>query len=91
VLRRCDKVLDAVVVALPGHRDELELHAAVTGTVAGAGRLEDVVRAQLPDYMRPRSYTWIPEFPLNPNGKVDRARVLSVISGTAGESDGSPR
>lgn len=79
VLRGSGQVIDAVVVALKDANGDMALHAVVSGEPDGAHGLAEVAKAHLPDYMRPRSYTWIPEMPLNPNGKLDRTRVKAEL------------
>ncbi|MFC5186002.1 non-ribosomal peptide synthetase/MFS transporter [Actinomadura harenae] len=43
--------------------------------VSDAAGARGILRALLPDYMVPSTITFLPELPLNPNGKVDRARL----------------
>ncbi|WEH37235.1 amino acid adenylation domain-containing protein [Streptomyces sp. AM 4-1-1] len=77
-LRRCEGVSDALVLALPGRGEELELHAACSGSA----RSEDLarkLRRLLPPYMLPRTIAVRPELPLNSNGKIDRRAVATTL------------
>jgi surfactin synthase thioesterase subunit/MFS family permease len=75
VLRGQPGVSDAVVVVHdfgPSAAPDKRLVAYVTGA---ADDLRDALKAQLPDYMVPSSFTVLDEFPLSPNGKLDRAAL----------------
>lgn len=77
-LTEIDGVVQAVVDAWPDHQGELVLIAYL---VAGGGSLasNSELRAQLaktlPGYMIPQRFEWRDEFPLTPNGKVDRKKL----------------
>ena len=45
--------------------------------------LREHVRARLPDFMVPAGIVIVPEFPLTPHNKVDRAALRSLGTGTA--------
>ncbi|ERN42088.1 amino acid adenylation domain protein [Rubidibacter lacunae KORDI 51-2] len=47
-----------------------------------ATELQQWLRQQLPEYMIPAWFTWLPDFPLTPNRKIDR-KALPVPSGEA--------
>jgi amino acid adenylation domain-containing protein len=64
----------AVVVAHPQADDSTRLAAYVTGP-ATAAELAAFLRARLPDYMVPATFTALAELPLNANNKVDRAAL----------------
>lgn len=74
VLRQHPSVADAVVV-VRADGGEPELTAYVVAT-AGAkdveSQLRQALRAQLPFYMVPGTFVFLPALPLTPNGKVDR-------------------
>jgi amino acid adenylation domain-containing protein len=78
VLRRCDAVTDAAVLAVDRGPGVTELHAVVVGTAGADAELDHAVREALPDYMRPLTYTWLPAMPLNANGKVDWRQVTDA-------------
>lgn len=56
-------------------RSERQLVAYVVGqtkTPPTAGELRDHVRANLPEYMVPSAFVFLPALPLSPSGKIDR-------------------
>ncbi|MEO8069367.1 MAG: amino acid adenylation domain-containing protein [Flavobacteriales bacterium] len=63
-----EKQLTAYVVPLPGHDSETDTQAQEQ-LVAG---LREQLRGQLPEHMMPSAFVVMKEFPLNPNGKVDK-------------------
>ncbi|SBT43773.1 AMP-binding protein [Micromonospora auratinigra] len=73
-LRGCPGVEDAVAVARAGDAGT-ELVVFYTGTPTAPAELSRGLRQVLPKGMLPRSYRHVPEFPLNSNRKVDRARL----------------
>ncbi len=87
-LRRCTGVREAVVLAVQGDgevRDKrltayLVLHEHNDSPSAEALRAQ--LRQYLPDYMSPVDYVFLSAFPLNANGKVERA-LLPVPAAVA--------
>ncbi|MFJ9312436.1 AMP-binding protein [Streptomyces cyaneofuscatus] len=77
-LRSCPGVTDAVVVARTD-RPTPVLQAAYTGDALDPGPLLRTLQQRLPGYMVPRTLLHLPELPLNPNGKTDRAAVLAAV------------
>ncbi|MGW5532275.1 amino acid adenylation domain-containing protein, partial [Streptomyces xanthochromogenes] len=77
MLRRCPGVAEAAV-AVSGDDDNRRLTGYVV-PVPGQALTPDFVRRTLaqtlPDYMVPASVLLLEELPLNPNGKLDRARL----------------
>ncbi|QUQ65089.1 non-ribosomal peptide synthetase [Kutzneria sp. CA-103260] len=71
-LRGNDGVADAVVVVR-----EDEGHKRLVGYVVGDGQadLRAHLAKSLPEYMVPAGFVWLDRFPLNPNGKLDRAAL----------------
>ncbi|MEU0884351.1 AMP-binding protein [Lentzea sp. NPDC005914] len=74
-LRDHPAVQDAVA-----YLDDDDLRVAYTGTRTAPATFTEMLGQRLPRYMVPDGYDWMSELPLNPNGKVDRARVQAVIS-----------
>ncbi|MGW4210848.1 AMP-binding protein [Lentzea sp. NPDC004789] len=72
-LRDHPAVQDAVA-----YLDEDNLRVAYTGTRTTPATFTELLGARLPRYMVPDTYAWLSELPLNPNGKIDRARVQAV-------------
>jgi amino acid adenylation domain-containing protein len=74
-LERQPDVAGAVVCARPGPDNELQLVAYVVPEAGRSGTAETLrhaLRASLPGYMIPAAFVFLDEFPLSPNGKVDR-------------------
>jgi natural product biosynthesis luciferase-like monooxygenase protein len=65
----------AAAVAVRGEGARREIVAYCLPAGADPGELAAFVRRSLPDYMLPTSYVFLDEFPLTPNGKVDRKRL----------------
>ena len=68
-------VQDAVVVVKQFQAGDDRLVAYLVlepETDLAANDLRNYLRQQLPDYMLPAAFVFLPEFPLTPNGKVDR-------------------
>jgi len=81
VLRAHPAVVDAVVSAVPDGTGSNRLVAdVVTRQPITAGQLRRGCAAELPSYAVPTAFRLVAEFPLTPNGKVDRA-ALSVQCG----------
>ena len=73
-LRKLAGVRDAVVM---GQRDGQDDHRLVAYLVAGdvaptIGWLQHALRENLPDYLVPARFVFLPGLPLTPNGKIDR-------------------
>jgi amino acid adenylation domain-containing protein len=72
---RLDAVKAAVVHAQPDREGEQRLVAYIItapGKTATVGELRRGLGRSLPDFMMPSSFVFLEEFPLLPNGKVDR-------------------
>lgn len=84
-LRRCPGVREAVVTKrIFGEGDErlvaflVEDDAARNGQGSTAKRLRQKLKRALPEWMVPNLFLAVPELPLNPNGKVDRAALSRI-------------
>ena len=95
VLRVCPGVGEAVVVAA-GDGAQRHLAGYVT-PAAGAdpsvlrpSALREFAASRLPDYLVPSGFAVLDRFPLNANGKVDRAALPAPELAAAREAAGSP-
>ncbi|QFZ21137.1 non-ribosomal peptide synthetase [Saccharothrix syringae] len=81
-LRDDRDVRDAAVVATGERADtrRLEAFLVLTGPLAG---VRARVSRVLPEHLLPDLWFEVPELPLNPNGKVDRAALRSQPQGSA--------
>lgn len=53
-------------------------------------QLRQFASRELPDYMLPSALVWLDEFPLTPNGKVDRRALPAPAQGPAGGRNDTP-
>jgi thioesterase domain-containing protein/acyl carrier protein len=74
ILRAIPGVAEVLVVAEPRTEGDPRLVAYWVGT-ARREHLVEAARRHLPGYMVPASYVLLDAFPLNTNGKIDRARL----------------
>jgi amino acid adenylation domain-containing protein len=72
VLRKCEGVKAAVVRAIELEPGDRRLVAFVVGEEASQARQwKELLSRQLPSYMIPAEFVWVPSFPTTPGGKVD--------------------
>ncbi|PZF57866.1 non-ribosomal peptide synthetase [Curtobacterium sp. MCSS17_008] len=94
VLRAAEDVAQAVVRPVDTPRGtELGAWVVTDGPASDEvlGRLSDLVRSRVPDYMVPAAITAIDTVPLTPNGKVDvRALPEPRLGGGAGAAPDGP-
>ena len=86
-------VLDAAVVPVP-HAVKGAVPAAMvklaSGSVLTAETLKSYTLENGPAYAHPRRIVMVDEMPLTGVGKVDRAEILEVLKGSAGQADCGP-
>jgi amino acid adenylation domain-containing protein len=78
-LREAPGVEEAIVLPLSAADGEIDLIAVCTGPGSDVNSILDGLRTRLPGYMIPRSLTWHEKFPLNANGKIDRAALAESL------------
>jgi D-alanine--poly(phosphoribitol) ligase subunit 1 len=85
-LHKLGDIRDAVV--LPAMRDGRAEYLVAFAILKGkqdasdfntSQRLRHELAEHLPDYMVPRKFVFLPEFPTTPNGKVDRQKLAQTI------------
>ncbi|HEX6355503.1 AMP-binding protein [Actinophytocola sp.] len=81
-MRRCPGVRDAIVIAV-GRGEDVELAGFHAGAPISSSALIRWLRKQVPIHMVPRRFTYLPEIPLNPNGKADRGRLRELLAAGA--------
>lgn len=88
-------VVEQAVVAVrtEGEQQHLVAYVTLNGTPPTAGELRRFLRARLPEHMVPAAYSRVEQWPLLPNGKVDRKGVLraTAVSLADSEPGGAPR
>ena len=67
-------VSEAVALGVSDERLGHAIHLIVRGSGDEDG-LRKALRAELPNFMQPGVIRWVEQMPLNPNGKIDRARL----------------
>ncbi|WAT18506.1 acyl-CoA ligase (AMP-forming), exosortase A system-associated [Aurantiacibacter sp. MUD11] len=65
---------EAVAFGVPDAQLGHAIHLVVRGSGDEEG-LRDALRRELPNFMQPAVIEWVADMPLNPNGKIDRARL----------------
>jgi len=79
VLRACEGVKAAVVRAIELEPGDRRLVAFVVGEEASqAKQWKELLSRQLPSYMIPAEFVWVPSFPTTPGGKVDGQALDSM-------------
>ena len=75
MLRQHTSVREAVVVAQGDDKSRKRLVAYVVAEPVATGELREYLKTKLPEYMIPSQFVALAEFPLTPNGKIDRAAL----------------
>jgi amino acid adenylation domain-containing protein len=83
VLRQYPGVQQAVVVYAQDGAGPLLRAFLKAAPEASPGELLNHLRSRLPEYMLPREFAVVEQFPLNANGKVDRARLAALPAKSA--------
>jgi amino acid adenylation domain-containing protein len=79
-IRRAPGVADAAVVPRTSAGEIAELLGFYSGDEEAADEIGETLRRALPDYMVPRRLRHVSEWPLNANGKTDRAALLELAA-----------
>lgn len=75
-------VAEAVALGVPDARLGQAIHLVVRAAAGMANAQEDLPKAltrELPNFMKPHVIHWRDTMPLNPNGKIDRTRLVEEI------------
>lgn len=72
-------VAEAVALGIPDARLGHAIALVVRGDKGGDADLRKALRAQLPNFMQPAIIHFLGAMPLNPNGKIDRARIEAEL------------
>lgn len=93
VLRQYPSVQQAVVLLSDDGAGRYLIAYLIATPEPSTTELRDHLRQHLPDYMMPRDFVFVQEFPLNANGKVDRRRLeqIKATAGVAGTEALAPR
>ncbi|WP_158892216.1 non-ribosomal peptide synthetase [Amycolatopsis anabasis] len=86
VLGRCPGVAQALVLA-----DRDRLIGYLRGTGLDAAVVRGFVADRLPDYLVPSAFVVLEEFPLTPNGKIDRKALPAPEARPGGRDPRTPR
>jgi len=78
VLRQHPQISEAVAAirTLPDNHKQLEVYFISKKTIANAD-IKQYLQQRLPTYMNSAALFEVPRFPLTPNGKVDKTRLLT--------------
>ncbi len=100
VLRRHPQVREAVVMVREEESDDVQVsdpqqrlvaYYTTSGVPPAAGALRDMLLNSLPAYMVPNVFMSIADWPLTPNGKIDRRALPAPAVEIAAESYVPPR
>ncbi|PMB02622.1 non-ribosomal peptide synthetase, partial [Fischerella thermalis CCMEE 5273] len=79
ILKQCDKVKDAAVVVKEEPADRaLAAFYVPANPGASDSLIRQYLRKKLPEYMVPSYFVGMNQFPLNPNGKIDRKALAKM-------------
>jgi hypothetical protein len=92
-IRATGLVEDAAVVCPPdevGRRQIIAFVTAAHTTAVDVGRLRELLREELPDFMIPATIYCLDALPLSSTGKVDRARLPTLLAAPTEPADPPP-
>lgn len=90
VLEQHSDIREALVIAREDTPGDKQLAAYLLGsaTPLSASALRNYLRERLPEYMVPAAFVFLEEFPLSPNGKIDR-KALPIPDSSARDAAAS--
>jgi amino acid adenylation domain-containing protein len=88
-LRRHPAVRHAAALALPGRDGVLRLVGVLCGNAIEPTDVQEFLRATVPLYFVPDRVVWVPEMPMNANGKVDYRALERMVTVDAAATAGS--
>ena len=71
---------EAVAIGVPDERQGQAIVVVAKGDGTAEPVLRERLRRDLPNFMQPARYIWLPELPRNANGKLDRAALRGMTS-----------
>lgn len=75
--RKCESVQDVVAIATKDNNDISVINLFIILS-AQKEKIEEELQLHIPMYMFPKLITFVDEFPLNVNGKVDRSKLAQL-------------
>lgn len=77
IIRQYGNIRDVVVTAMPASWEDRELTAyLISDEITDNGSLRAFLKTRLPEYMIPKVFVTVSEFPLTANGKIDRKKLI---------------
>ncbi len=77
---------NVAAIAFQSKLGTMQIHLFVESPKAALQEMTEFLRKNLPEYMLPTGISFIPAFPLNTNGKIDRKGLLSSVQDKNGIS-----
>ena len=78
-LMAISSVNEAVVFGVEDEGIGQRIVAVLSGDAAQEKELKKELVSALPNFMVPHEFNWLDDLPKNPNGKIDRSRILSEL------------
>jgi tyrocidine synthetase III len=80
-VQACENIEGAVVVAVTGNDGQKELAACITASVpVDFQEIRNRLGNRLPAYMIPAVFVQMKSFPLTPNGKIDKKKLIAAAN-----------